>query len=67
MLGSPILYLKGMRLMMFQLSSFYCNVSEMQQLSRFAASAKSALLCLAIGGVKTIWVVVKIMVPFWVP
>ena len=24
MLGSPILHLKGMRLMMFQLSSFYC-------------------------------------------
>ena len=25
MLGSPILYLKGMRLMMFQLSGFYCR------------------------------------------
>ena len=24
-LGSPILYLKGMRIMMFQLSGFYCN------------------------------------------
>ena len=24
MLGSPILYLKGMRIMMFQLSGFYC-------------------------------------------
>ena len=24
MLGFPILYFKGMRLMMFQLSSFYC-------------------------------------------
>ena len=26
MLGSLILYLKGMRIMMFQLSGFYCNV-----------------------------------------
>ena len=25
MLGFPILYFKGMRLMMFQLSSFYCR------------------------------------------
>ena len=25
MLGSPILYLKGMRIMMFQLSGFYCK------------------------------------------
>ena len=25
MLGSPILYLKGRRRMMFQLSGFYCN------------------------------------------
>ena len=25
MLGSPILYLKGMRILMFQLSGFYCN------------------------------------------
>ena len=24
-LGSPILYLKGMRLMMFQLSGYYCK------------------------------------------
>ena len=28
MLGSLILYLKGMRIMMFQLSGFYCRVSE---------------------------------------
>ena len=27
MLGSLILYLKGMRIMMFQLSGFYCRVS----------------------------------------
>ena len=26
MLGSPILYLKGRRRMMFQLSGFYCSV-----------------------------------------
>ena len=26
MLGFPLLYLKGMRIMMFQLSGFYCNV-----------------------------------------
>ena len=26
MLGFPLLYFKGMRLMMFQLSSFYCRV-----------------------------------------
>ena len=25
MLGFPVLYFKGMRLMMFQLSSFYCT------------------------------------------
>ena len=25
MLGSPILYLKGMRILMFQLSGFYCT------------------------------------------
>ena len=27
MLGLPILYFKGMRLMMFQLSGFYCTCS----------------------------------------
>ena len=26
MLGSPILYLKAMRILMFQLSGFYCRV-----------------------------------------
>ena len=25
-LGSPILYLKGMRIMRFQLSGFYCTI-----------------------------------------
>ena len=28
MLGSLILYLKGMRIMMFQLSGFYCTASR---------------------------------------
>ena len=28
MLGSPILYLKGMRIMMFQFSGFYCNTNR---------------------------------------
>ena len=27
MLGSPIIYLKGMRRMMFQLSGFYCSLT----------------------------------------
>ena len=30
MLGFPLLYFKGMRLMMFQLSSFYCNLRTHQ-------------------------------------
>ena len=30
MLGLPILYFKGMRLMMFQLSGFYCRVSTVR-------------------------------------
>ena len=33
MLGSPILYLKGMRIMMFQLSGFYCKVVTVSQTS----------------------------------
>ena len=28
MLGFPLLYFKGMRLMMFQLSSFYCRYTK---------------------------------------
>ena len=28
MLGSPILYLKAMRILMFQLSGFYCRQYE---------------------------------------
>ena len=30
MLGSPILYLKAMRILMFQLSGFYCRFSELE-------------------------------------
>ena len=30
MLGSLILYLKGMRIMMFQLSGFYCRIVRLQ-------------------------------------
>ena len=40
MLGSLILYLKGMRRMMFQLSGFYCNSSTLNPkplLDRFAS------------------------------
>ena len=32
MLGSLILYLKGMRIMMFQLSGFYCKGLKFQDL-----------------------------------
>ena len=30
MLGSPILYLKGMRILMFQLSGFYYRTTQQQ-------------------------------------
>ena len=33
MLGFPLLYFKGMRLMMFQLSSFYCSALSLGQRS----------------------------------
>ena len=36
MLGSLILYLKGMRIMMFQLSGFYCMVYAYVSKSAFA-------------------------------
>ena len=35
MLGSPILYLKAMRILMFQLSGFYCRVYAFRMLSGF--------------------------------
>ena len=31
-LGSPILYLKGMRILMFQLSGFYCSVLKVMRI-----------------------------------
>ena len=34
MLGFPLLYFKGMRLMMFQLSSFYCMVLRFRNQTR---------------------------------
>ena len=30
MLGSPILYLKAMRILMFQLSGFYCRAWDLE-------------------------------------
>ena len=42
MLGSPILYLKGMRILMFQLSGIYYKMSELQGCANFAnENAKS--------------------------
>ena len=35
MLGSLILYLKGMRIMMFQLSGFYCSIWGLRGLGVF--------------------------------
>ena len=40
MLGFPLLYFKGMRLMMFQLYSFYCRL--WQQASRVRGFAQRA-------------------------
>ena len=39
MLGSLILYFKGMRLMMFQLSGFYCRLLDAAVSVRFGAMA----------------------------
>ena len=38
MLGSLILYIKGMRILMFQLSGFYCRVLEFRVLEYGKAS-----------------------------
>ena len=35
MLGSPILYIKGMRILMFQLSGFHYNPTIIERLSFF--------------------------------
>ena len=40
MLGSLILYLKGMRTIMFQLSSFYCKPSLKVALCRLVGSGR---------------------------
>ena len=55
MLGSLILYLKGMRIMMFQLFGFYYSVCQTCGWQALRRSPKQT------------WVVVKIKVPFWVP
>ena len=41
MLGFPLLYFKGMRLMMFQLSSFYCRVFGVWRLGLLDFRAES--------------------------
>ena len=48
MLGSPILCLKGMRLMMFQLSSFYCR----WVLRRFCKGTLQGFFCVLQGFLK---------------
>ena len=44
MLGSPILYLKGMRIMMFQLSGFYCRLTSSLQAVRLWVEGSGAYL-----------------------
>ena len=44
MLGSLILYLKGMRIMMFQLSGFYCR--DLGGSGDFSKSRVSRFVCL---------------------
>ena len=44
-LGSPILYLKGMRLMMFQLSSFYCIYAVPQQVKGYLLRYSGSPFC----------------------
>ena len=41
MLGSPILYLKAKRILMFQLSGFYCRGPEAQGVEGFTCRAPS--------------------------
>ena len=57
MLGFPILYFKGRRLTMFQLSGFYCR-----GMNKNRQHKSLGFLIIFI-----VWVVVKISVPFWVP
>ena len=44
MLGFPLLYFKGMRLMMFQLSSFYCTSRVKSPLSIWVISIVTPLI-----------------------
>ena len=60
MLGSLLLYLKGMRIVMFQLSGFYCR--QEQPRSSLPEGHEDSWLPASL-----MWVVVKIRVPFWVP
>ena len=64
MLGSPILYPKGMRIMMFQLSGFYCRGSGFGALwiSEFRGSG---LWNLAVGLQEGMWEFSKIGVLFF--
>ena len=43
MLGSPILYLKGMGILMFQLSGFYCMFCTRAPISRVTNKLRSRL------------------------
>ena len=70
MLGSPVLYLKGMRILMFQLSGFYCRglgflVGCLVLRREWGEWSMKTIIGDYIG--TTIWVVVKSQVPFWVP
>ena len=64
--GSPILYLKAMRILMFQLSGFYCNSLDLERPSfskgpchkLVFATLKSRPLRFRVWGVETIWVTV---------
>ena len=58
MLGSLIIYLKGMRIMMLQLSGFYYRTLPKPYKHPIKSPQNSYPLT---------WVVVKIKVPFWVP
>ena len=58
-LGSLILYLRGMRIMMFQLSGFYCRVR------RKGLSTLNVRPWLAEPGVFMLVPIVSGVVPFW--
>ena len=66
MLGSPILYLKGMRIWMFQLSGIYYRRPLTRTTTREPPGLCIANIATSAGPYEPIWVVVKIRVPFWV-